>query len=85
MAHVDFRIMATMNSGGDFGKKELSPALRNRFTEVWVPSIADYSEIMQIIDERLEHAGVSVLGSKLSPRINANDSPCGTRHSEWYG
>lgn len=28
-----FRILATMNPGGDFGKKELSPALRNRFTE----------------------------------------------------
>ena len=29
-----FRLLATMNPGGDFGKKELSPALRNRFTEV---------------------------------------------------
>lgn len=25
-----------MNPGGDFGKRELSPALRNRFTEIWV-------------------------------------------------
>jgi midasin len=25
-----------MNPGGDYGKKELSPALRNRFTEIWV-------------------------------------------------
>jgi hypothetical protein len=30
----DFLFAATMNPGGDFGKRELSPALRNRFTEV---------------------------------------------------
>eukprot|EP00122_Pirum_gemmata_P014995 Pgem_evm1s14004 len=30
-AHPNFRIIATMNPGGDFGKKELSAALRNRF------------------------------------------------------
>lgn len=34
VAHPAFRVVATMNPGGDFGKKELSPALRNRFTEV---------------------------------------------------
>ena len=34
----NFAILATMNPGGDFGKKELSPALRNRFTEIWVPN-----------------------------------------------
>ena len=34
-----FRFFATMNPGGDYGKKELSPALRNRFTEVWVSSV----------------------------------------------
>ena len=27
-----FKILATMNPGGDYGKKELSPALVNRFT-----------------------------------------------------
>jgi midasin len=27
-----------MNPSGDFGKKELSPALRNRMTEIWVDS-----------------------------------------------
>lgn len=35
-AHENFRVVATMNPGGDYGKKELSPALRNRFTEVWI-------------------------------------------------
>ncbi|ORD93815.1 MDN1 [Enterospora canceri] len=29
------RIAATMNPSGDFGKKELSPAFRNRFTEIY--------------------------------------------------
>lgn len=45
-AHENFRILATMNPGGDFGKKELSPAMRNRFTEIWVPSITDNSELV---------------------------------------
>ncbi|XP_063699493.1 midasin [Culicoides brevitarsis] len=34
-AAAGFQFLATMNPGGDFGKKELSPALRNRFTEIW--------------------------------------------------
>lgn len=34
-----FYIVATMNPSGDFGKKELSPALRNRFTEIWVEPV----------------------------------------------
>nr|CDS31811.2 midasin [Hymenolepis microstoma] len=37
-AVADFRLLATMNPGGDYAKKELSPALRNRFTEIWCPS-----------------------------------------------
>lgn len=36
VAKEGFIIIATMNPGGDFGKRELSPALRNRFTEIWV-------------------------------------------------
>ncbi|EFA84854.1 type A von Willebrand factor domain-containing protein [Heterostelium album PN500] len=47
-----FRIMATMNPGGDFGKKELSPAMRNRFTEIWVPAITSHQDLLQIIEER---------------------------------
>ena len=31
----NFGIVSTMNPSGDFGKKELSPALRNRMTEIW--------------------------------------------------
>lgn len=33
-----FRVCATMNPAGDFGKKELSAALRNRFNEIWCPT-----------------------------------------------
>ncbi|KAL2892752.1 Midasin [Bienertia sinuspersici] len=47
-AHDDFFILATMNPGGDYGKKELSPALRNRFTEIWVPPIVDLDELRGI-------------------------------------
>jgi len=38
IGHERFCVLATMNPGGDYGKKELSPALRNRFTEIWVDS-----------------------------------------------
>lgn len=39
-AQQPFHLFATMNPGGDFGKKELSPALRNRFVEIWVPAMS---------------------------------------------
>lgn len=39
VASPTFVIISTMNPGGDFGKRELSPALRNRFTEIWVEPI----------------------------------------------
>ena len=42
VAHEKFFLIATMNPSGDHGKRELSPALRNRFTEIWVTSILDY-------------------------------------------
>lgn len=37
-ANEKFNTVATMNPGGDYGKKELSPAMRNRMTEIWVNS-----------------------------------------------
>uniref|UniRef100_A0A8C4L875 Midasin n=1 Tax=Equus asinus asinus TaxID=83772 RepID=A0A8C4L875_EQUAS len=48
-----FRILATMNPGGDFGKKELSPALRNRFTEIWCPQSTSREDLIQIISRNL--------------------------------
>ncbi|RPB13613.1 midasin, partial [Morchella conica CCBAS932] len=60
-----FQFLATMNPGGDYGKKELSPALRNRFTEIWVPSMSDYDDVLQIVRAKLspfalQHAEVIV-------------------------
>ncbi|KAL5501448.1 MDN1 [Sanghuangporus vaninii] len=49
-ANPEFKFVATMNPGGDFGKKELSPALRNRFTEIWVPSVMNHDELAEIVN-----------------------------------
>jgi midasin len=49
-----FQFFATMNPGGDFGKKELSPALRNRFTEVWVPALSEADDVHDIIVSKLD-------------------------------
>lgn len=46
VAHDKFNMVATMNPGSDFGKKELSPALRNRMTEVWVDSYFTQPELI---------------------------------------
>ncbi|KAJ6780716.1 hypothetical protein PWT90_02324 [Aphanocladium album] len=48
-----FQFFATMNPGGDFGKKELSPALRNRFTEIWVPQLSGDDDINEIVATKL--------------------------------
>ena len=42
-----------MNPGGDYGKKELSPALKNRFTEIWCPSIESSDQILSIAEKNL--------------------------------
>ena len=46
-------MLATMNPGGDFGKKELSPALRNRFTEIWVPAVGAKDELLLLLRTKL--------------------------------
>ncbi|WFD22919.1 hypothetical protein MEQU1_001598 [Malassezia equina] len=48
-----FQVIATMNPGGDYGKKELSPALRNRFTEVYVPPVDDTADQAAIVQALL--------------------------------
>ena len=52
-----FRLVATMNPGGDFGKRELSPALANRFTAIWVPPIEDAGELAAILHAHIAGAG----------------------------
>lgn len=44
-------MVATMNPSGDFGKKELSPALRNRMTEIWVDSYFAQAELLALFKE----------------------------------
>ena len=53
-AHEDFQFIATMNPGGDFGKRELSPALRNRLVEIWCPSpMENPKDVEMILDQML--------------------------------
>ncbi|KAJ1742174.1 AAA ATPase midasin [Coemansia sp. RSA 1086] len=52
-AQEGFQFVATMNPGGDYGKRELSPALRNRFTELWAPQTEDRDDLLLIICQRL--------------------------------
>lgn len=49
-----YQFLATMNPGGDYGKKELSPALRNRFTEIWVPPLSTTEDITEIVQAKLQ-------------------------------
>ncbi|GAB7351836.1 hypothetical protein MBLNU459_g2396t1 [Dothideomycetes sp. NU459] len=58
-AEPDFQFFATMNPGGDYGKRELSPALRNRFTEIWVPALSDVDDVLQIVRSKLEDHAAS--------------------------
>ncbi|GAA5887893.1 hypothetical protein JCM5296_001800, partial [Sporobolomyces johnsonii] len=60
-----FQILATMNPGGDFGKKELSPALRNRFTEIWVPAVDDPADLLHIIGKRWAAKELEPFGPKI--------------------
>ncbi|SCV00168.1 LAME_0G07998g1_1 [Lachancea meyersii CBS 8951] len=67
-----FQFFATMNPGGDYGKKELSPALRNRFTEIWVPSMEDFDDVRLIVS------------SKLLPQLSSLVEPI-VQFSKWFG
>ncbi|AEY98895.1 FAGR074Cp [Eremothecium gossypii FDAG1] len=67
-----FQFLATMNPGGDYGKKELSPALRNRLTEIWVPSMESFEDVKLIVSTKLDE--------ELSPLVDPI-----VKFSEWYG
>jgi len=49
VAAPGFRLLATMNPGGDYGKRELSPALRSRFTEIWVPPLRARADVSAVV------------------------------------
>ena len=56
VANEKFCLIGTMNPGGDYGKKELSPAMRNRFTEIWCPKIEIQrasSDVQSIVDHNV--------------------------------
>ncbi|KAL9603891.1 MAG: hypothetical protein Q9219_000829 [cf. Caloplaca sp. 3 TL-2023] len=72
VAAEGFQFLATMNPGGDYGKKELSPALRNRFTEIWVPHASDQQEIEEIIEVKLGQSQAYLAGPMVA-------------FAEWYG
>jgi len=77
-AGARWRLFATMNPGGDFGKKELSPALRNRFTEVWVPPFSDKQDLLQIITSRMAHASMHPYADSILEFVqwfNRNNKP----------
>ncbi|KAJ6155359.1 hypothetical protein N7470_005925 [Penicillium chermesinum] len=54
VADGGFQFLSTMNPGGDYGKRELSAALRNRMTEIWAPQLSDDEDILPILQVRLD-------------------------------
>ncbi|KAF1758175.1 hypothetical protein GCK72_014633 [Caenorhabditis remanei] len=66
-----FQMIATMNPGGDYGKKELSKALRNRFTEVWTSSDYTTSELITIFDQRLARVDATKEEARVTPTRTA--------------
>ncbi|PAV80645.1 hypothetical protein WR25_15997 [Diploscapter pachys] len=59
-AQQGFQIVATMNPGGDYGKKELSKALRNRFTEIWTACEYLPQELVEIFNQRSKFGSLEV-------------------------
>ncbi|KAJ5172825.1 Midasin [Penicillium capsulatum] len=53
VASKTFQFLSTMNPGGDYGKRELSAALRNRMTEIWAPQLSEDEDILPILQMRL--------------------------------
>ncbi|KAL4933529.1 AAA family ATPase midasin [Aspergillus undulatus] len=54
VADSGFQFLSTMNPGGDYGKRELSAALRNRMTEIWAPQLSDDEDILPILQMKLQ-------------------------------
>ncbi|KAJ5175879.1 Midasin [Penicillium canariense] len=52
VADGGFQFLSTMNPGGDYGKRELSAALRNRMTEIWAPQLSEDEDILPILQMR---------------------------------
>jgi midasin len=65
-----FQFLATMNPGGGFGKKELSPALRNRLTEIWCTAINSDNDLQQIATNSM----VIIASTSLSRNFKSHHS-----------
>ena len=55
--HPSFRLVAAMNPATDAGKHELPAALRNRFTEMWVPEPAAREDLAALVAAYLGGVG----------------------------
>ncbi|KAF9893737.1 hypothetical protein FE257_009907 [Aspergillus nanangensis] len=53
IADAGYQFLSTMNPGGDYGKRELSAALRNRMTEIWAPQLSEDDDILPILSRKL--------------------------------
>jgi len=60
-----------MNPGGDFGKRELSPALRSRFTEMWVPAVTARCDFELVLGRTLVPRHIQVASSSQAPILAA--------------
>ena len=50
-AHERFFVVAAMNPSGDWGKRELTPALRSRFTEIFLENPMELPEMPSIVGQ----------------------------------
>jgi midasin len=55
--HPNFRLVAAMNPATDAGKHELPAALRNRFTEMWVPEPSGREDLAALVAAYLGGVG----------------------------
>lgn len=78
-AHPEFHFIATMNPGGDFGKKELSPALRNRLTEIWCDNVTSRNDLLNVL-ERSVNADIHLGNQKIG---NSGIGDCILDFSDW--
>ncbi|RYE98453.1 MAG: hypothetical protein EOO41_02350, partial [Methanobacteriota archaeon] len=53
--HDSFRLFAAMNPATDVGKRDLPPAFRNRFTELYVNDVEDRDDVAAIVHHYCSH------------------------------
>lgn len=58
--HPNFRLFANMNPPTDYGKKELAPWIRNRFTEFFVSELNDTKDLSLIVKSYIDQISSSM-------------------------